>query len=89
MVLFFMSKEKLLELYLSKNPKIESSLANGEITLTTAGFKKFFHTTYDVAYNQGFSMLPASDEDIPPTSIDECLAGDSASLNLLKSIFRI
>lgn len=53
-----MSKEKLLRLYLEKNP----SLLKERITFTQAGFIKFFNTTYDTAYKQGFSQEPSTDE---------------------------
>ena len=53
-----MSKEKLLQLYLSKNP----SFSNEKIVFTQAGFLKFFNTTYDTAYKQGFNQQPDTDE---------------------------
>ena len=53
-----MSKEKLLQLYLSKNP----ALSRETITFTQAGFLKFFNTTYDTAYRQGFRQEPDTDE---------------------------
>lgn len=53
-----MSKEKLWELYLSKNP----ALLKDEIRFTQAGLAKFFQTTYDVAYRQGFRQDPDTDE---------------------------
>ena len=53
-----MSKEKLLQLYLSKNP----ALSKETITFTQAGFLKFFNTTYDTAYKQGFNQEPDTDE---------------------------
>ena len=53
-----MSKEKLLQLYLSKNP----ALSRETITFTQAGFLKFFNTTYDTAYKQGFNQEPDTDE---------------------------
>ena len=52
-----MSKEKLWELYLRKNP----ALNGNKITFTQAGLKKFFLTTYDEAYKQGFNQEPDSD----------------------------
>ena len=52
-----MSKEKLLQLYLSKNP----SFSNEKIVFTQAGFLKFFNTTYDTAYRQGFRQEPDTD----------------------------
>lgn len=64
-----MSKEKLLQLYISKNP----SFSNEKIVFTQAGFLKFFNTTYDTAYRQGFRQEPDTDEYeeedfIPPQS---------------------
>lgn len=53
-----MSKEKLLQLYLSKNP----ALSKETITFTQAGFLKFFNTTYDTAYKQGFLQEPDTDQ---------------------------
>ena len=53
-----MSKEKLLQLYISKNP----ALSRETITFTQAGFLKFFNTTYDTAYRQGFRQEPDTDE---------------------------
>ena len=53
-----MSKEKLLQLYLEKNP----SLLKERITFTQAGFIKLFNTTYDTAYRQGFRQEPDTDE---------------------------
>jgi hypothetical protein len=52
-----MSKEKLWELYLRKNPALQSE----KTTFTMAGVKKFFLTTYDEAYKQGFNQEPDSD----------------------------
>jgi hypothetical protein len=53
-----MSKEKLFALYLAKNPGFDSET----ITFTRSGLKKFFNTTYDAAYKQGFNQNPDSDE---------------------------
>lgn len=55
-----MSKEELFKLYLKKTP----ALSGDKITFTKAGIKKFFETTYDVAYKQGFRQMPESDEDL-------------------------
>jgi hypothetical protein len=54
-----MSKEKLFEYYLSKNPL----LLNDKITFSQSGLKKFFETTYDTAYKQGFNQEPASESE--------------------------
>jgi hypothetical protein len=53
-----MSKEKLFALYLAKNPGFNSET----ITFTQEGLKKFFNTTYDTAYKQGFNQQPDTDE---------------------------
>jgi hypothetical protein len=53
-----MSKEKLFALYLAKNPGFSSET----ITFTQEGLKKFFNTTYDAAYKQGFNQQPDTDE---------------------------
>jgi hypothetical protein len=81
-----MSKEKLFALYLSKNPL----LSNDKVTLTQAGLKKFFETTYDSAYKQGFNQLPDSDEenddddyDLPPRT------SGSKGLEDLMKIFKM
>jgi hypothetical protein len=55
-----MSKEELFKLYLKKNP----TLSEDKITFTKNGIKKFFDTTYEVAYKQGFRQMPESDEDL-------------------------
>ncbi len=65
--------------YLSKNPALREQLENGKVTLTASGFRKFFNTTYDEGYKQGFNQEPDVEEDdyIPPpsssSSIDELL----------------
>lgn len=48
-----MSKEKLFEYYLSKNPALIDQIIDGRVVMSAKGFKKFFETTYDVAYKQG------------------------------------
>jgi len=53
-----MSKEKLFALYLAKNPGFNSET----ITFTRSGLRKFFNTTYDAAYKQGFNQQPDTDE---------------------------
>jgi len=74
-----MCKDKLFAYYLSKNPALREQLENGKVTLTTSGFRKFFNTTYDEGYKQGFNQEPDVEEDdyIPPpsnsSSIDELL----------------
>jgi hypothetical protein len=79
-----MCKDKLFSYYLSKNPALREQLENGKVTLTTSGFRKFFNTTYDEAYKQGFNQEPdvyeEEDDCVPPPS-------GSASLNDLLNIF--
>ena len=79
-----MSKDKLFSYYLKKNPSLASQLENGKITLTTSGFKKFFNTTYEEGYKQGFNQEPSVDE-----FDDECMQpqGMSASVQDLLNIF--
>jgi hypothetical protein len=48
-----MSKEKLFEYYLLKNPSLVNQLVDGKVVMSAKGFKKFFETTYDVAYKEG------------------------------------
>ena len=73
-----MSKEKLWELYLKKNP----SMLRDEITFTKNGIRKFFETTYDTAYYQGLNQLPDEEEE------EELPRPDySASVNDLLNLF--
>ena len=71
-----MSKEKLWELYLKKNP----SMLRDEITFTKNGIRKFFETTYDTAYYQGLNQLPDEEEEELPQP--EYSAGVNDLLNL-------
>lgn len=72
-----MSKEKLWELYLKKNP----SMLRDEITFTKNGIRKFFETTYDTAYYQGLNNLPdEEEEELPQPEY-------SASVNDLLNLF--
>jgi len=72
-----MSKEKLFALYLAKNPGFNSET----ITFTQEGLRKFFNTTYDTAYKQGFNQQPDTDEEeefspsytVNTASLDELL----------------
>lgn len=43
-------RERLWKLYLQKNPSLAKE---GNITLTSAGFRKFFDLTYEEAYKLG------------------------------------
>lgn len=57
-----MSKEKLFEYYLLKNPSLVNQIVDGRVVMSANGFKKFFETTYDVAYKRGFNQECDSDE---------------------------
>jgi hypothetical protein len=57
-----MSKEKLFEYYLLKNPALLDQIVDGRVVMSSRGFKKFFETTYDVAYKQGFNQESDSDK---------------------------
>ena len=61
-----MSKEKLFEYYLLKNPSLVNQLVDGKVIMSANGFKKFFETTYDVAYKEGICDVAYRDE--PPVS---------------------
>lgn len=65
-----MSKDKLFAYYLSKNPALREQLEEGKVTLTSSGFRKFFNTTYDEAYKQGFNQDPdvfeENEDHVPP-----------------------
>ena len=56
-----MSKEKLFEYYLLKNQSLLNQIVDGRVVMSSRGFKKFFETTYDVAYKQGLNQEPDSD----------------------------
>ena len=81
-----MSKDKLFAYYLSKNPVLREQLENGKATLTTSGFRKFFNTTYDEGYKQGFNQEPDIEEEeddrVPPPV-------SSASFEDLLNLFRM
>jgi hypothetical protein len=81
----YMSKDKLFKYYIQKNPALLAQLEGGRVTLTASGFRKFFNTTYDAAYNRGFNQLPDTDEEedyMEPQSYR-----NSATLNDLLNIF--
>jgi hypothetical protein len=80
-----MSKEELFKLYLKKTP----ALSKDKITFTKNGIMKFFETTYDIAYKQGFRQMPDSDED--PCE-DDCTphhGNSSKGLDDLMKIFKM
>jgi len=81
-----MSKEKLFKLYLTKN----KALSEDKITFTKNGIKKFFETTYDVAYKQGFRQMPESDEDLDEdVSYTPYQKNSSKGLDDLMKIFKM
>jgi len=58
-----MSKDKLFDYYISKNPALAKQLKSGKVTMSANGFRKFFSTTYDEAYKQGFNQEPDVEEE--------------------------
>lgn len=74
-----MCKDKLFECYLAKNPLLKRQLDDGKVTLTASGFRKFFNTTYEEGYTQGFNQDPAVEEEyntpqpINSSPVDELL----------------
>lgn len=56
-----MSKDKLFAYYLEKNPVLVKQLKDGKVSLTANGFKKFFNSTYEAAYNQGIYDVSNND----------------------------
>ena len=77
-----MSKEKLFEYYLSKNPALIDQIIDGRVVMSAKGFKKFFETTYDVAYKEG--ICDAAFRNDPPArkSTDQESQGLKDLLNL-------
>jgi hypothetical protein len=82
-----MRKDKLFAYYLQKNPALFTQLESGKVTLTASGFRKFFNTTYDAAYKQGFSQLPATDEEEREEYEHPRAYGNSTAFNDLMNIF--
>ena len=78
-----MSKEKLFEYYLLKNPALLDQIVDGRVVMSTKGFKKFFETTYDVAYKQGFNQESDSDR-FEPAPVSN---SDSKNLKDLLNLF--
>lgn len=79
-----MSKEKLFEYYLLKNPSLVNQLVDGKVVISAKGFKKFFETTYDVAYKEGMCNTAYRDE--PPVSRSTSTQ-DSQGLKDLLNLF--
>ncbi len=81
-----MSKEELFELYLKKTP----ALSGDKITFTKNGIKKFFETTYEVAYKQGFRQMPGSNENLDEEDQYIPRSGNSSKgLDDLMKIFKM
>lgn len=82
-----MRKDKLFAYYLQKNPSLFTQLENGKVTLTASGFRKFFNTTYDAAYKQGFNQLPDTEDEEIDDYEERRTYGNSASINDLLNLF--
>ena len=82
-----MSKEKLFEYYLLKNPSLVNQLVDGKVVMSAKGFKKFFETTYDVAYKE--AICDAAYRDEPPARHNPSRSSseDSQSLKDLLNLF--
>jgi hypothetical protein len=78
-----MSKEKLFEYYMLKNPALLNQIIDGRVIMSAKGFKKFFETTYDAAYKCGFNQEPDSDE-VEPDSVPY---GNSQNLKDILNLF--
>jgi hypothetical protein len=78
-----MSKEKLFEYYLSKNPALIDQIVDGRVVMSAKGFKKFFETTYDVAYRRGFNQEPDSDKFEPEPVVYD----DTGNLKHILNLF--
>jgi hypothetical protein len=78
-----MSKEKLFEYYLIKNPSLVNQLVDGKVVMSANGFKKFFDTTYDVAYKEGIHDESYTNE-LPP---NRTTTQDSQGLKDILNIF--
>lgn len=79
-----MSKEKLFEYYLLKNTALVNQLVEGKVVMSARGFKKFFETTYDVAYKEGICDEAYRQE--PPVSRTKS-PQDSQGLKDLLNLF--
>jgi len=82
-----MRKDKLFAYYLQKNPALFTQLESGKVTLTASGFRKFFNTTYDAAYKQGFNQLPDTEDEELDDYEERRTYGNSASINDLLNLF--
>ena len=66
-----MTKKELWKIYTARNPTFDGE---GTVTMTAAGLRKLFHTTWDVAFHDG--------EDEPVERVHP-----SGNLDALKQIF--
>ena len=66
-----MTKKELWKIYAARNPTFDGE---GTVTMTAAGLRKMFDTTWDVAFHDGEDELI---ERVPP----------SGNLDALKQIF--
>jgi hypothetical protein len=82
-----MSKEKLFEYYLLKNPSLVNQLVDGKVVMSAKGFKKFFETTYDVAYKEGIYDSEYIDELPVRHATPQSSSKDSQSLKDLLNLF--
>lgn len=82
-----MSKEKLFEYYLLKNPSLVNQLVDGKVVMSAKGFKKFFETTYDVAYKEGICDLAFKEEPPARHNPSRSSSEDSQGLKDLLNLF--
>jgi hypothetical protein len=82
-----MSKEKLFEYYLLKNPSLVNQLVDGKVVMSAKGFKKFFETTYDVAYKEAICDCAYNDEPYPVNLAPKQVGSEDDTLKDLLNIF--
>jgi hypothetical protein len=82
-----MSKEKLFEYYLLKNPSLVNQLVDGKVVMSAKGFKKFFETTYDVAYKEAICDCAYNDEPYPVNPAPRRAGSEDDTLKDLLNIF--
>jgi hypothetical protein len=71
-----MTKEQLWKIYSRKNPSFNG---DGNVTMTAKGLRKLFDTTWEIAMYDG--------EEEPVEKTSQSFQQESASLDMLKSIF--
>jgi hypothetical protein len=82
-----MSKEKLFEYYLLKNPSLVNQLVDGKVVMSARGFKKFFETTYDVAYKEAVYDVAFKKQPPPSCKSPRSSSSDSKDLKDLLNLF--